>query len=211
MLLSGGLDSAVLVGRLVRESRDVYPLYVRGGLLWEGPEQAAVESFLERIAAPRLHRLSVLELPLADLYAGHWSLDGRGTPPAGTPDEAVYLPGRNPLLLVKAVVWCRLNGIGQLALAPLEANPFGDATDEFFADFERAMGRALAGAPRIVRPFADRTKAEVIRLGRDLPLERTFSCIRPVDGLHCGRCNKCDERRQAFRAADVADATRYAT
>ena len=32
-------------------------------------------------------------------------------------------------------------------------------------------------------------------LGRGLPLELTFSCIAPVAGQHCGRCNKCAERR----------------
>jgi 7-cyano-7-deazaguanine synthase len=49
-----------------------------------------------------------------------------------------------------------------------------------------------------------------MRLGRGLPLEQTFSCIRPERDLHCGRCNKCAERRHAFAEADMADPTRYA-
>ena len=67
-----------------------------------------------------------------------------------TPDDAVYLPGRNPLLLVKAVVWCHLHGIDQLALAPLGSNPFADATDEFFAEFRDGP------ESRLVRTRADR-------------------------------------------------------
>jgi 7-cyano-7-deazaguanine synthase len=47
-------------------------------------------------------------------------------------------------------------------------------------------------------------------LGRDLPLELTFSCIAPAGELHCGRCNKCAERRAAFREADREDRTSYA-
>ena len=39
-----------------------------------------------------------------------------------------------------------------------------------------------------------------MELGRDMPLELTFSCIDPRDGLHCGRCNKCAERQEAFRS-----------
>jgi 7-cyano-7-deazaguanine synthase len=49
-----------------------------------------------------------------------------------------------------------------------------------------------------------------MRLGRDLPLELTFSCIRPVRDQHCGDCNKCAERQLAFRNAGLADRTPYA-
>lgn len=210
VLLSGGIDSAVLAGSLAADGTRVQPLFVRGGLIWEPEELAAVHSFLSALPPSNLCELVVLDQPLADLYSDHWSIDGRAAPGAGTPDEAVYLPGRNPLLLVKAVVWCRLRGIDELALATLSANPFGDATDEFFADFERALRRALGGAPRITRPYARLTKTEVIRRGREMPLELTFSCIRPVAGRHCGACNKCEERQRAFQSAGVADRTAYA-
>jgi 7-cyano-7-deazaguanine synthase len=49
----------------------------------------------------------------------------------------------------------------------------------------------------------------VIRRARELPLEHTFSCIAPIEGRHCGRCNKCAERRRAFAAAGVDDPTEY--
>lgn len=211
VLLSGGLDSAVLAGRMLADGRELHPLYIRGGLLWDRQEEAATESFLSALPARGRRPLTVLELPLGDLYGAHWSTNGVSTPAAGTLDEAVYLPGRNPLLLVKAAVYCQLHGVPELALATLSANPFGDATDEFFADFERAMSRALGAPLRITRPYGRLSKAEVIRLGRELPLERTFSCIHPRDGLHCGQCNKCAERREAFVAAGVLDATRYAS
>jgi 7-cyano-7-deazaguanine synthase len=54
-------------------------------------------------------------------------------------------------------------------------------------------------------------KNQVMQLGRELPLELTFSCIAPLRGLHCGRCNKCAERQAAFRAAALPDRTAYAT
>jgi 7-cyano-7-deazaguanine synthase len=37
----------------------------------------------------------------------------------------------------------------------------------------------------------------------------TFSCMRPVDGKHCGTCNKCAERRRAFASAGLSDPTEY--
>ena len=54
-------------------------------------------------------------------------------------------------------------------------------------------------------------KADVIRLGESLgvPFELTLSCMQPVNGLHCGRCSKCRERRDAFVEAGVEDPTDY--
>ena len=54
-------------------------------------------------------------------------------------------------------------------------------------------------------------KRQVMALGRELPLELTMSCIAPVGELHCGRCNKCAERKAAFADAAMADRTPYLT
>ena len=210
LLLSGGLDSGILLTHLLAQGERVQPIYIDSQLVWQPEELAAVRKFLAAVASPDVGELKILNVPLGDVYAGHWSLNGRETPDADSPDEAVYLPGRNPLLLVKAAVWCRLNGIDRIALAPLLGNPFADATDEFFTLFEQAMSVALSGPVKIERPFGKLTKRQVMRLARNCPLEFTFSCIAPVDGLHCGRCNKCAERHAAFRDAEMEDSTRYA-
>ncbi|HZZ73015.1 MAG TPA: 7-cyano-7-deazaguanine synthase [Pirellulales bacterium] len=210
LLYSGGLDSAILLGHLAGQGKRVQPLYIQSDLVWQGAELAAAERFLATFSAAEAAPLKVLHVPLADIYQGHWSLTGAGAPDANSPDEAVYLPGRNPLLLVKAAVWCHLQQIEEIALAPLRANPFPDATDTFFAAFEQMMSMALASPLRISRPFAKLEKRAVLELGRALPLQWTFSCIAPRDGQHCGECNKCAERQAAFRAAGLADFTLYA-
>ena len=214
VLVSGGLDSAVLLAEAARAYPAVYPLYVRSGLRWEGVERTHLDRFLAAIRTPTLRPLHVLELPVADLYGRHWSVTGEGVPGADTPDEAVYLPGRNVLLLSKALIWCHLHGVPELATAPLGSNPFPDATPAFYAEFAAVVGRAVGDAPahavRVIRPYAALHKADVLRRGRGLPLGDTFSCLHPVGGLHCGRCNKCAERQQGFRDAGMDDPTQYA-
>ncbi len=210
LLFSGGIDSAVLLGHLLAHDWQVVPFYVRTGCVWQAAELAAVERFLAALAQPRLHALVVFDLPIADLYGDHWSLSGADVPDDRTPDEAVYLPGRNPLLLIKPALWCRMHGIEQLSLATLASNPFPDATPEFFARFEAMLHAAMDGQVQISRPFEHFTKQRVLELGRDLPLEFTFSCLKPVGGLHCGRCNKCAERQRAFRGIGIFDPTEYA-
>jgi 7-cyano-7-deazaguanine synthase len=210
LLLSGGLDSGILLGHLLRGGRRVQPFYVRSQLVWEEAELAAAQAFLKELAPKESAPLVVLEMPLSDLYGEHWSIGGRHAPGADSPDEAVYLPGRNALLTIKPALWCAMHGIEELALAVLASNPFGDATDDFFRSFEAALERATGSRGRLTRPFAHLEKKAVMELGRDLPLELTFSCIAPIGSLHCGQCNKCAERQRAFRAVGAADPTEYA-
>jgi 7-cyano-7-deazaguanine synthase len=211
VLLSAGLDSAVLAA-LEARSQVVQPIYVSAGLAWEAEEHAALERLLATppyaSALPTVH----LTLPVTDVYpASHWAL--RGEPPAfDTPDEDVYLTGRNIVLLSKAAIYCAQHRINRVAMGPLAGNPFPDATPEFFAAMARALSLGLAHEISIDTPLASMHKEDVIRLGVELnvPLELTLSCMNPVRGLHCGRCSKCRERRDAFRAAGVDDATAYA-
>jgi 7-cyano-7-deazaguanine synthase len=209
VLASGGLDSCVLMAHLLRQGHDVQPFYVRCGLLWEKEELSALQAFLRVVAAPGLDELLVFDLPLEDLYGKHWSIDGRDVPDAETADDAVYLPGRNALLGIKPALWCGMHGIGQLALATLAGNPFPDATDEFFRDFETVLQRATGNRVSFLHPFAAMKKEDVVQLGKGFPLELTFSCFVPDGGRHCGRCNKCAERQRAFSRAGVEDATKY--
>ncbi len=211
ILISGGLDSAILVGEALQKHPAVHPLYVRSGLVWETAELRYLHRFLEKVPCPALQPLQVLDVPVADLYGDHWSLTGRDVPDADSPEEAVFLPGRNVLLLGKAMIWCRLHGVPHLALAILKANPFPDATADFLSAYQNAVNQALGSSVEIQRPYATLSKVEVLRRASGLPLELTFSCIHPVADRHCGRCNKCAERRRAFIAAQLPDRTEYAS
>ncbi len=211
LLLSGGLDSGILLGHLLNSGRRVRPFYVRSQLHWEEAEFRAARAFLAAMSGGMLDPLVVLEMPLGDLYGNHWSITGRNIPDGESPDDAVYLPGRNALLAIKPALWCAMHGIGELALAVLATNPFADATAEFFGEFASALHRAAGSRVDLVRPFAAFDKGQVMRLAGDLPLELTFSCIAPVGHRHCGQCNKCAERQQAFRSINMTDPTPYAT
>jgi len=210
VLFSGGLDSSILLAHLLDQGRRVQPLYVACGLAWQQAEMRWANRYLQAIASPDLKPLVVLSMPLSDLYGNHWSITGRGVPAADAPDETVYLPGHNPLLLIKADIWCRLHGVPQLALGALSTNPFADSSDAFFVPFAAAMQQAVAGQVTLIRPLADKDKRQVMQLGRRAPLALTFSCLAPQGELHCGACNKCAERRRAFRDALLPDPTEYA-
>jgi len=209
VLISGGLDSAILLGDALRRQPCVYPIYIRCGLFWEAAELSYLHRYLQAVHSPALQPLTILDQPVHDLYGDHWSITGLGVPDADSPDEAVFLPGRNVLLLCKAMLWCHLHKVGVLALGSLGSNPFPDASPEFFAGMNQLVNQSVGGNVELRLPFAHMKKSEVMRLGVGLPLELSFSCVRPRNGLHCGECNKCAERKMAFACVGMADPTQY--
>ena len=214
VLFSGGLDSAVLVAARAREG-PVLAIYVSVGFAWEAEERKMIARLfatppLAGAVAPPVE----LSFDMRDVFApDHWAV--KGTPPAfDTPDEDVYLPGRNVILLSKAATYLAARSVAfpvRVCMGQLGGNPFPDATPAFLAAMARALTLGLAMPLTIETPFTVMDKADVIRQGVELgvPLELTLSCMQPRDGLHCGRCSKCRERRDGFAEAGVADPTRY--
>ena len=209
VLASGGLDSSVLLADLARRKRHVFPVYVRAGLRWEPEELLVLRKFVKTLHGLRVAELKILDLPMTDVAANHWSVTGRGVPGYHAATSSNYIVGRNLSLLVKAAVFCAYHRIGEIAMAPLEANPFPDARPQFFRAVERAVALGVGLPVRIRVPFVGLSKAQVIRRGRGLALDFTLSCAKPRGLVHCGTCTKCAERIEAFAAAGVADPTRY--
>jgi 7-cyano-7-deazaguanine synthase len=219
VLLSGGLDSAVLAAHEA-QAATVLPVYVGVGLAWEPGELAMVAQLLAApVFAGRTLPLSPVEFTMHDVYPPtHWAI--RGMPPAyDTADENVYLTGRNLVLLTKAAMVAARSGAHRLALGVLAGNPFPDGRPEFFAAMATTLSLGLDHEIEIATPFLGWQKAQVIRRGIELrvPLELTLSCMNPAAGaagalpMHCGLCSKCRERRDAFAAAGVSDPSVYAS
>ena len=216
VLLSGGLDSAVLLAEEAAHVSDrggrVQPIYIGAGLAWEAAERATLAKLLA--SAPlggRTLPLVSLSVDMRDVYAAtHWAVTG-DAPAYHTPDEDVYLPGRNIILLSKAAVFCAAANIGRITIGTLDHNPFPDATPEFRASIAQTLSLGLAHALQIDAPYAQSSKADVIRRGIALgvPFELTLSCMKPVGSMHCGTCSKCRERHDAFVEAGVRDPTTY--
>ena len=281
VLTSGGLDSAVLLADLAG-ANTVFPVYIEAGLAWEAREKRALQAYLAALGLANVQPLTVLEMPVRSFYGRHWSTTGVEVPGYDAPDSAVYLPGRNVLLIGITAVWCALNNVSGIAIGSLDDNPFPDATPAFFEDYGRLLSGALDHPLQVMAPYRNRHKSQIIAGFAYLPLELTLTCMAPVlnmgdtpippvldmggtpkpplkgrpeaastpnmgdtpippaamnlgdspkpplkggtgeraGGLnevgagvtlvHCGDCNKCRERREAFRDAGIEDRTRYA-
>ena len=208
ILASGGLDSSVLIAKLAADA-EVHPIYVRCGFAWEEMELKGLQAFLDALHNRNVMPTTVLSAPTSVLYGDHWSVTGARVPAADEPDENTYLPGRNILLISLAAIWCSTHGVSRIAIGSLGGNPFPDATPEFFETFARVLSMGLGHNVVIEAPLRGFHKEDLIKQFKDLPLDLTLTCMAPKDGKHCGQCNKCFERQQAFQKAGVVDRTVY--
>src|SRR4051812_47913932 len=109
VLFSAGLDSAVLAAEALAlggEHPAVQPVYVSVGFAWEAEERAVAARLAAHPPfAGRLDPLVTLSFDMRDVFPpSHWAM--RGEPPAfDTPDEDVYIHGRNLILLSKTAVY----------------------------------------------------------------------------------------------------------
>ena len=214
LLVSGGLDSCILLKHLLDAGRTVKPFYIRSGLWWQDAEQGALGRYLDAVAVRRLEPLAVLELPLGDVYGDHWSITGRDIPAAGTPDEAVYLPGamvpddqgralvpdarhrraRNCDAAVQPVRGCE-----RLILRPVgsRAERDGAATDPPRAPLRRTRKAAGDGARPDLSARFDVLLHRPTRSGALRPVQQVCASVRrrsaslvakpqPVSMLSCG-------------------------
>ncbi len=208
VLASGGLDSSVLIAKLAADA-EVYPIYVRCGFAWEEMELKGLQAFLDALHNRNVKPTTVLSAPTAVLYGDHWSVNGARVPGADEPDENTYLPGRNILLISLAAIWGSTHGVSRIAIGSLGGNPFPDATPDFFETFARVVGIGLGHNVIIDASLRGFHKEDLIKQFKDLPLELTLTCMAPKGSQHCGQCNKCFERRQAFHKAGIVDRTVY--
>ena len=212
VLVSGGVESAAMLSDALKRFERVYPVYIRKGFIWETVEQVYLKRLLKSLGSEveGLAPLSVLEAPMKPVYKPHWSLGVSRIPGARAPDSEVYLPGRNLLFLSLAGLFCSIRKIPVMWIGVLKGNPFRDARAGVMKQVEVLLKETLGSRVRIVVPFRKLNKGQVIRRRAGLPWGKTLSCLRPRTGRHCGRCQKCAERKAGFRAAGLQDPTKYA-
>lgn len=197
VLLSGGLDSAVLLASIRQDHRTVYALSVDYGQrhrreLWSAYQ---IARYYGATNVP-------VRLP-PDLLSGSTLTGDEGL----VEGPATVVPGRNLLFASLALSFAVSRGCQTVYLAPtLDDRPvYPDCRAEFW---EAVTSAAVQGYQIEVRvPFVGITKRDVVSLGRRLavPFDMTWSCydpqgydpLAPASGRPCSRCGACVIRRQA--------------
>lgn len=215
VLLSGGLDSTVLLHQVCRE-RCTGPVYA---LSFDYGQRHARELDCARaqaaLAGCAEHRVIPLGF-LGEMLAPGTALVRGG---AEVPDLAAldaealrqpptYVPNRNMMLLSLAAAYAEARGVRQVFYGAQAQDEYGywDCTAEFLSGMNGVLALNRGEAVRIEAPFVATSKTEIVRIGVGLGVDfgQTWSCYRGED-RPCGTCPTCVERVNAFRAAAVVD------
>ena len=221
VLVSGGMDSAVVLAIAREQGFAVHALSVRYGQRHTSELDAAAR--LARAMGAVAHK--VVDVDLRTIGGSALTDDAIAVPldtdakPAD-PIPATYVPARNTIMLSIALGWAEVLGAADIfcGVNAVDYSGYPDCRPEFVAAFERLANLAtragVEGAGlRIHAPLQYLGKADIVRegvrLGVDFAL--TVSCYQADgEGRACGHCDACRLRAEGFRAAGVPDPTRYA-
>ena len=216
VLLSGGLDSTVLMYSLVNDF-EVWPITVSYGQR-HNKEIMAARSVCEARDHNLLLRWRYVDLSVLRTLLPS-ALTGVGEIPHGHYEsesmKATIVPNRNMILLALAAGYA--NGIGakHLAYAPHKGDHplYPDCREVFIQAVRQAIKLGTGwneDGVELHTPFSRMTKADIVKLGEKLnvPFKVTWSCYEGGE-KHCGVCGTCIERIEAFELVGVKDPTMY--
>jgi 7-cyano-7-deazaguanine synthase len=217
VLLSGGLDSATVLGIARARGFECYALSVHYGQR-HSAELAAARQIAATLGAKE-HR--VMGIDLAGIGGSALTDAALAVPEAQTEGIPItYVPARNTMLLSLALGWAEAIGAADIFIGvnAVDYSGYPDCRPEFIEAFEHlARLGTKAGVEgtrfRIQAPLIDMPKAGIIRAGTLLKVDfsLTVSCYQASpDGAACGKCDSCRLRAAGFAAAGVPDPTRYA-
>lgn len=210
VLFGGGIESTALVRRYVDEGRQVVPVRIHCGLIWDDCESEFARRFLAANACDRLGPLREARLPLHDFLGDHWAVTGRNIPRSGATAAELEIPLRNLTLLGFAFQQVRSEAGLALALGTTADNCYRDGCREYFDRCQEVLSIEAGYPVPILTPLICLNKTQVIQQSDEATLRLSFSCVNPIAGRHCGRCIKCGRRKSSFETAGVVDPTDYA-
>jgi 7-cyano-7-deazaguanine synthase len=227
VLVSGGMDSAVVIAIAREQGFAVHALSVRYGQRHTSELDAAdrVSRSLGAIA----HKTVNVDLRsiggsalTADDIAVPTDADGHavGTDAAKNAIPVTYVPARNTIMLSVALGWAEVLGASDIfcGVNAVDYSGYPDCRPEFIAAFQSLANLAtkagVEGAGiRVHAPLQFLSKADIVREGLRLGVDfsETVSCYQAdADGRACGHCDACRLRAEGFANAGVDDPTRYA-
>jgi 7-cyano-7-deazaguanine synthase len=220
VLVSGGMDSAVVLAMAKAQGFDCVALSVQYGQRHASELDAA-----RRVAcALGASEHKVVGIDLRSI--GGSSLTADIDVPTdddghviGDSIPSTYVPARNTLMLSAALGWAEVLGAHDIfcGVNAVDYSGYPDCRPEFIAAFEALANLATkAGVEgtrfKIHAPLMKLSKADIARAGVELGVDfsQTVSCYKAdAAGRACGHCDACKLRADGFAAAGIPDPTHY--
>lgn len=212
LVLSGGMDSTVLLTDLLEQGKKVQAISFDYGSKHNGRELPMAAAYCQGKGVPH----HIVKLPFVNELFSSSLLQSGEEIPDGSYQEAnmksTVVPFRNGIMLSIAAGFAESVGASEVYLASHSGDHFiyPDCRPEFNSSFSEAVLIGTDKKVNLVFPYAAFDKRQVGDLGRRLGLDftKTWTCYKG-GALHCGTCGACDERKYALRHSEGMDPTTY--
>ena len=216
ILLSGGLDSATVLGIASSEGYECYVMTIN----YQQRHHA------ELIAADNIAKIfnvkehKVVDIDLSWLKSSSLTNEKMNIPEISSKGiPSTYVPARNTIMLTLAMAWAETIKSQDIFIGvnAVDYSGYPDCRPEYIASFQKmanlATKSAIEGKPiKIHTPLISLSKSEIICIGEAFGIDysSTVSCYQAnKDGFACGKCDSCRLRRDGFKNANIKDPTQY--
>lgn len=208
LVLSGGMDSAVLLYHLLDAGHTLKTLSVNYGQRHVREIESAA-ALSERVGVE--HRIADLRSINPLLGSNSLSSAEIEVPEGHYAEESMkqtVVPNRNMIMLSVAVGWALALQFDAVAYGAHSGDHaiYPDCREEFAQALDQAVGLCDWQGMQLMRPFVELDKGAIAQRGDALgvPFELTWTCYKG-GAVHCGKCGACQERREAFAAHRITD------
>ncbi len=204
VVLSGGPDSTVVAYWAKKQGFKVKCISFKYGQIAE--KETTHASFVAKaLDVP----LKIIDLSsLREIFVGVTSLCDPTIALTSEFSAPIVVPFRNAIFLSIAISYAAGVGATKIFYGAhrSDAANYPDCREEFYKSLEETAWLGTERNIQIQAPFSGVTKAELIKIGANLgvPFELTWSCYLDKE-KHCGKCESCVNRKNAFQAAGVVD------
>lgn len=197
LLLSGGLDSTVLLYKLIAENLEVYPIFINYNQHFF---QTELDTIKKVVPLDIIHRLKIIDV--SSIYTESKSplILERDVWKDHIVDNDLYIPYRSLVMISAGMAFAQSIGCSALYAAFIDTNYVKevDCSSEFFNRLDSVND--MHEGVKLNLPFRNFRKRDVLEYGISInaPVVKTFSCQITKD-IPCGVCPNCVDRNNAFR------------
>ena len=216
VLLSGGLDSSVVLSVCQDKGYDIYAISFDYG------QRHKVELEYAKFQATFFNCISH-EVFKMEFYGGSALTDdikvpkNRDSHSMSKDIPVTYVPSRNIVFLSFASGYAECHDIDNIFIGvnAIDYSGYPDCRKNFIDNFEKLINKStkkgLEGSKfKINTPLINLSKKDIIKLGHKngVDFSMTSSCYSPKLKQNCGVCDSCLLRKQGFEEAGLSDPAR---
>ncbi len=216
VLLSGGLDSSVVLSVCQDKGYDIYAISFDYG------QRHKVELEYAKFQATFFNCISH-EVFKMEFYGGSALTDdikvpkNRDSHSMSKDIPVTYVPSRNIVFLSFASGYAECHDIDNIFIGvnAIDYSGYPDCRKNFIDNFEKLINKStkkgLEGSKfKINTPLINLSKKDIIKLGHKngVDFSMTSSCYSPKLKKNCGVCDSCLLRKQGFEEAGLKDPAR---